>query len=141
MAVAQKERFSRLNNDERFPKNAVTFCLQHAGQNGSELDAVVLYDTPITKFARLLESYLAVALHGWTTFPRALPPWLGERLNIRSTIRYVMPGLPEETPILFAAHHQSHVASSFFPSPVRSACSIRRLRHTAKSSRDFDRMF
>ncbi len=121
VAAAQEERFSRRKNDERFPRNSVAFCLKQAGIEAAQLDAVVFYDKPITKFARMLESYLAVAPGGWFTFPRVLPPWLGEKLNLRSTIRYEMPGMPEGTPILFTEHHQAHAASAFFPSPFEEA--------------------
>src|SRR5215470_14513322 len=61
IAAAQEERFSRKKNDERFPIHAAEFCLKFAGLSANELDAVVFYDKPITKFARLLEMYLAVA--------------------------------------------------------------------------------
>jgi len=121
VAAAQEERFSRKKNDERFPRNAAAFCLKQAGLTESDLDAVVFYDKPIIKFTRLLESYLAVAPGGWATFPRALPPWLGEKLNLRSTIRYEMPDLSDRAPILFTEHHQSHAASAFFPSPFEEA--------------------
>ncbi len=121
IAAAQEERFSRKKNDERFPRNAVAFCLKQAGLAESDLDAVVFYDKPITKFSRLLESYLTVAPGGWATFPRALPPWLGEKLNLRGTIRHEMPDLRAETPVLFTEHHQSHAASAFFPSPFEEA--------------------
>jgi len=121
VAAAQEERFSRRKNDERFPKNAAAFCLKQAGLDVSQLDAVVFYDKPITKFTRMLESYLAVAPGGWSTFPRVIPTWLGEKLNLRGTIRYEMPGLREDCPILFTEHHQSHSASAFFPSPFEEA--------------------
>lgn len=121
VAAAQEERFSRKKNDERFPRNAVAFCLKQAGLTEADLDAVVFYDKPIIKFTRLLESYLAVAPAGWATFPRALPPWLGEKLNLRGSIRYEMPGLPDASPILFTEHHQSHAASAFYPSPFEEA--------------------
>lgn len=121
VAAAQEERFSRKKNDERFPKQAVDFCLKQAGIAESDLEAVVFYDKPIIKFTRLLESYLAVAPGGWLTFPRVLPPWLGEKLNLRGTIRYELPELRAETPILFTEHHQSHAASAFFPSPFEEA--------------------
>jgi len=121
VAAAQEERFSRRKNDERFPKHAAAFCLRHAGLTEADLDAVVFYDKPIIKFARLLESYLAVAPGGWTTFPRVLPTWLGEKLNLRGTIRYELPDLRKDCPILFTEHHQSHAASAFFPSPFEQA--------------------
>jgi carbamoyltransferase len=121
VAAAQEERFSRRKNDERFPRLAAAFCLKQAGLDSSQLDAVVFYDKPITKFARMLESYLAVAPGGWSTFPRVLPTWLGEKLNLRGTIRYELPGLREDCPILFTEHHQAHAASAFFPSPFDEA--------------------
>src|ERR1051325_2786550 len=80
VAAGPEARFSRRKNDERFPQHAIGFCLRHAGLEPVKLDAVVFYDKPITKFARLLESYLAVAPFGVTTFPCVLPPWLSEKL-------------------------------------------------------------
>lgn len=121
VAAAQEERFSRKKNDERFPRHAVAFCLRQAGLREADLDAVVFYDKPIIKFTRMLESYLAVAPGGWATFPRVLPSWLGEKLNLRGTIRYEMPGLRTDAPVLFTEHHQAHAASAFFPSPFADA--------------------
>lgn len=121
LAAAQEERFSRKKNDERFPRTAVRWCLKKGGVSIADLDAVVFYDKPIVKFTRLLESYLAVAPFGWSTFPRVLPSWLGEKLNLRGTLRFELDGLPDSTPILFTEHHQAHAASAFFPSPFRKA--------------------
>ncbi|RME92618.1 MAG: hypothetical protein D6766_09690, partial [Verrucomicrobia bacterium] len=120
-AAAQEERFSRRKHDQRFPGRAVRWCLEAAGLTAGDLDAVVFYDKPITKFARMLETYLAVAPGGWFTFPQVLPGWLGEKLNLRRTIRQELPGLRPECPILFAEHHQSHAASAFLPSPFTEA--------------------
>jgi carbamoyltransferase len=121
VAAAQEERFSRRKNDERFPRHAAAFCLRQGGLEVAQLDAVVFYDKPITKFARMLESYLAVAPAGLLTFPRVLPPWLSEKLNLRKTIREELDGLRAECPILFTEHHQSHAASAFYPSPFPEA--------------------
>ena len=121
VAAAQEERFSRKKNDERFPARAIEFCLKHAGLNAARLDAVVFYDKPITKFARMLESYLAVAPFGLGTFPRVMPAWLGEKLNVRKTIRDDLSGLRKDCPILFTEHHHAHAASAFYPSPFDEA--------------------
>ena len=121
VAAAQEERFTRRKNDERFPHQAAAFCLRQADLQPAQLDAVVFYDKPITKFARLLESYLAVAPFGWRTFPRVLPSWLGEKLNLRKTIRDELPELREDCAILFTEHHHAHAASAFYPSPFREA--------------------
>ncbi|MBI3415888.1 MAG: hypothetical protein HY043_11350, partial [Verrucomicrobia bacterium] len=42
---------------------------------------------------------------------------LGEKLNLRKTIREELPELRSDCPILFTQHHQAHAASAFFPSP------------------------
>jgi len=121
VAAAQEERFSRRKNDERFPAQAIAFCLRHARLSPSQLDAVVFYDKPILKFGRMLESWLAVAPGGWTVFPRVLPGWLGEKLDLRRTIREELSGLRADCPILFTEHHQAHAASAFYPSPFQQA--------------------
>ena len=117
VAAAQEERFSRKKNDETFPARAIEFCLRFAGLDQKDLDAVVFYDKPVTKFARILESYLAVAPSGLRTFPRVIPSWLSEKLNLRGTIRGELSGLTESCPILFTEHHQAHAASAFYPGP------------------------
>lgn len=120
-AAAQEERFSRRKNDERFPKRAIQFCLRHAGITPAQLDAVVFYDKPITKFSRTLETFLAVAPKGWRVFPRVLSAWLGEKLDLRKTIRDELPELTSRCPILFSEHHLAHAASAFYPSPFAEA--------------------
>ncbi len=124
VAAAQEERFSRKKNDERFPAHAVDFCLRQANIPADALDAVVFYDKPITKFARLLESYLAVAPFGLATFPKVMPAWLSEKLNLRKTIRDEIPGMSATCPVLFTEHHQAHAASAFHPSPFKEAAII-----------------
>jgi len=121
LAAAQEERFTRKKNDPDFPRHAGQFCLRQGNLNPAQLDAVVFYDKPILKFARLLETYLAVVPGGWRTFPTVLTNWLGEKLDLRKTIRDEMPGLRTDCPILFTEHHQAHAASAFYPSPFNEA--------------------
>jgi carbamoyltransferase len=124
VAAAQEERFSRQKNDERFPHHAIAACLRHGNLTPADLDAVVFYDKPILKFARLLETCLAMAPRGLRMFIDALPSWLGEKLNLRRTIRDELPGLREDCPILFTLHHQAHAASAFYPSPFADAAIV-----------------
>lgn len=124
VAAAQEERFTRKKNDPDFPRHAIDACLRQAGLTAAELDAVTFYDKPILKFARLLETYLAVAPGGWRTFPLVLPSWLGEKLNLRKTIREELPNLRPDCPILFTQHHQAHAASAFYPSPFDEAAIV-----------------
>ena len=121
MAAAQEERFSRRKNDDGFPLRAIDYCLREANLPIDRLDAVVFYDKPIPKFARFLETTLALAPSGLGTFLRCAPSWVAEKLNLRRHIREELKGLPEAVPILFTEHHQAHAASAFFPSPFPSA--------------------
>ncbi len=124
ICAAQEERFTRRKNDADFPAQAARFCLAHAGLDASRLDAVVFYDKPMLKFARLLETYLAVAPGGLKTFPTTLSNWLGGKLDLRKTIRAELPGLRADCAILFTEHHQSHAASAFYPSPFAEAATL-----------------
>jgi carbamoyltransferase len=64
IAAAQEERFSRKKHDPGFPEMAIRFCLEEAGCNIDDLDAVVFYDKPLLKFERLLETYYTIAPPG-----------------------------------------------------------------------------
>mgnify|MGYP000968928127 FL=1 len=124
VAAAQEERFSRIKNDARFPREAIEFCLTQGRLKPPQLAAVVFYDKPILKFTRMLESYLAVAPAGWRTFAGILPSWFSEKLDLRETIRDQIPDLPASMPILFTEHHQAHAAAAFFPSPFEESAIV-----------------
>src|SRR5882724_7137310 len=93
VAAAQEERFTRKKHDPGFPSRAVAYCLEEAGLTPQRLDYVVFYDKPLTKFERLLETYLAFAPSGLRSFSMALPLWLKEKLYMPRTIRRELPGL------------------------------------------------
>ena len=76
VAAAQEERFTRVKHDYRFPQNAVDYCLEEAGITPEQLDYVGFYDKPLTKFERLLETYLAFTPAGYRSFRMAIPVWL-----------------------------------------------------------------
>lgn len=120
LAAAQEERFSRVKHDFRFPEHAVAYCLAEAGIGPAELDAVAFYDKPLLKFDRLIETYLAYAPRGLPSFLRMLPTWVNEKLRMPKLIDRAL-GDAYRGPILFPAHHESHAASAFFPSPFDEA--------------------
>ena len=125
LAAAQEERFTRKKHDPRFPANAIAYCLDEAGCRLSELDHIVFYDKPFLKFERLLETYLAFAPRGFSSFRLALPVWLKEKLFQRELIVRELKGIEKgpdySAKLLFTEHHLSHAASAFFPSPFREA--------------------
>ena len=123
VAAAQEERFTRKKHDSDFPAQAVQYCLQEAGVTIENLDYVGFYDKPITKFERLLETYLAVAPAGYRSFRQAVPLWLKEKLHIPSAIGRALGGRYRGR-CVFTDHHESHAASAFFPSPFDEAAII-----------------
>jgi carbamoyltransferase len=120
VAAAQEERFTRKKHDARFPSNAIAYCLLEAGLKPDDVRYVAFYEKPLTKFERLLETYLAFAPQGFQSFAMALPSWLKEKMFIRRTIQRELPRRGG-APILFLDHHESHAASAFFPSPFEKA--------------------
>lgn len=120
VAAAQEERFTRKKHDEAFPKLAVEYCLKQAQLDASDLDYIAYYEKPLTKFERLLETYLAFAPSGFRSFAMAMPIWLREKLFLRKQIRAAIPSA-QRAKILFTDHHESHAASAFFPSPFSDA--------------------
>jgi carbamoyltransferase len=124
-SAAQEERFTRKKHDSGFPQNAVQFCLDRAGIKMADVDYVAFYDKPFLKFERLLETYLAYAPRGFTSFRMAMPLWLKEKLFQKTLLRDEMkrwePDFDWQKRLLFGEHHQSHAASAFFPSPFEEA--------------------
>ncbi|MGA0406680.1 MAG: carbamoyltransferase N-terminal domain-containing protein, partial [Limisphaerales bacterium] len=90
-AAAQEERFTRRKNDQRLPENAVAYCLEAGAIDISKIDAIAFYEKPITKFARMLETYLSIAPAGWKTFPRVVASWLSEKINVPAALREAWP--------------------------------------------------
>ncbi len=119
IAAVEEERFSRKKGDDRFPSNAVAYCLAEAGISGSKLDAVAYYDKPIQTFSRLLQSYLEYPFNSYRSWRRSLPVWAQEKLKIPKLIDDSIPGFKGE--IYFTRHHESHAASTFYCSPFETA--------------------
>ena len=126
IAAAQEERFTRKKHDAGFPHYAIQYCLKEANIAASQIDSVVFYEKPFVKFERLLETYLAFAPKGFTSFAKAMPVWIKDKLFQKSAlIKELKSTLGEDTDwrerLLFSEHHLSHAASAFYPSPFESA--------------------
>ena len=125
VAAVQEERFTRKKHDASFPQHAILFCLQQAGISLMELDAIVFYDKPLLKFERLLETYLANAPKGFTSFLKAIPLWLKQKLFFKRELYKELDKIGEynkhRLKILFTEHHVAHAASTFFASPFKEA--------------------
>ena len=123
VAAAQEERFTRKKHDPNFPINAVKYCLAEGNVEPDGLDAIAFYDKPITKFARILETYFSVAPKGLPSFMMAIPLWMREKLWIPLKMETALDdaGIHMPADVYFPEHHESHAASAFYPSPFQSA--------------------
>lgn len=123
VAAAQEERFSKVKHDPSFPERAAAWCLEQAGLDWAALDAVAYHEKPFLKFERIVELQARHAPRDPGGFLRILPEWLGGKLflkqDLRRRLRRLAGGPPP--PLLFGAHHRSHAASAFYPSPFAEA--------------------
>lgn len=125
IAAAQEERFTRDKHTPDFPVQAIKYCLEEAGLELNDLDAIVFYDKPLLKFERLLQTYYTFSPKGLISFLKAMPVWIKEKLFLK---KQIYSGLAEVGPfdkkqfqLLFPEHHLSHAASAYFPSNFSDA--------------------
>jgi carbamoyltransferase len=125
IAAAQEERFTRVKHTPNFPVKAIQYCLEEAGLELDELDAIVFYDKPFLKFERLLQTYYSFAPKGLISFLKAMPIWINEKMFLK---KQIFEGLKEvgsynkkKVKLLFPEHHLSHSASAFYVSPFEKS--------------------
>ena len=125
VAAAQEERFTRKKHDSSYPYNAIEFVLKYANLKLSEVDQIVFFEKPFLKFERLLETYVAFAPNGFSSFRKAMPLWIKEKLFQKNFLFNKLKEHDEfyksDANIFFSEHHLSHAASAFFPSPFEEA--------------------
>ena len=126
VAAAQEERFSRVKHDEKFPTEAIKYCVKEAGIEPAEIAYVAFYEKPFLKFERLLETYLAFAPRGFRSFMTAMPFWIKEKLFQKSArtkdLEHCLGNSVNwKEKLRFCEHHMSHAASAFYPSPFQNA--------------------
>ncbi len=119
IAAAQEERFTRKKHDANFPKNAVAYCLKQGGITLDQVSHVAFYEKPFLKFDRIIHSYLAYAPSGLSSYLKAIPVWIKEKIWMKALIAHELQGFSGR--LIFPEHHESHAASAFFPSPYQEA--------------------
>jgi carbamoyltransferase len=119
IAAVQEERLSRRKNDAAFPLAAAEWCLDHAGLEPDDLDAIIFYERPGLKFDRILTTLLRSFPHSGRAFGKAMKNMLGEKLWMKGVIASQL-GVPGRK-ILFTRHHQSHAAAAFLTVPTERA--------------------
>jgi carbamoyltransferase len=115
IAAAEEERFTRVKHDYNFPKNAIRFCLDTAGIQGSDIDYVAFFEKPFRKFDRILMTVLQTYPRSYKVFRESMITWMIDKLWVGATIAAEL-GIPKDR-VLFCEHHLSHAASAFLCSP------------------------
>ncbi|MCC7293419.1 MAG: carbamoyltransferase [Phycisphaerales bacterium] len=154
LAAAEEERFNRVKHYNEFPACAVDYCLREGGIDMADVDAVVFYEKPFTKFNRILETILGYWPLTYAAWLKAMPLWLGHRLKMGADLadhlqRLTGGAAPHNADaadgatlraacgpavlrtaasprarILYNQHHLSHAASAFLVSPFEEAAII-----------------
>jgi carbamoyltransferase len=114
--AAQEERFTRRKGDSSFPTLALDALLKHYKISIEDITHISYYENPKLKRQRILK-----------TFARNFPTNISQIQNFVETYEHERFFPLENIENLFSKevkfyqHHQSHAASSFFPSPFESA--------------------
>lgn len=120
VAAAEEERFSRIKHDRSFPRLAIDFCLQTAGINVKELDAIVFHEDTFLKFDRIIKSAMDAHPESLTFLSKTIQSWVVDgKFETKARIFDAL-GVPHEK-IHYIQHHQSHSASAYFNSPFSEA--------------------
>ena len=124
VAAAEEERFSRVKHDSGFPHLAIEFVLKTAGLTIGDVDFVVFYEKPFVKFERMLLTAMSTFPRSSAVFRESMQRWVTDKLWIKShmTKKLRVPA----SKLLFADHHVSHAASSFFTTTPASAARVSR---------------
>jgi carbamoyltransferase len=119
VAAAEEERFTRIKHDYGFPKNAIRFCLEQDGIEGTDLEYVVFFEKPFRKLDRILMTTLATYPQSWRVFRESMITWMIDKLWVATTLQSEL-GISKDK-VLFSEHHLSHAASAYLCSPFEEA--------------------
>lgn len=119
VAAAEEERFSRVKHDSGYPVLAIEFALKMGGITIDDVDFVVFYEKPFVKFERMLLTAMATFPKSSGVFRESMQRWISDKLWIKSMMSKRMK-IPRSK-LLFADHHMSHAAASFYTSPYEES--------------------
>src|SRR3989344_4691133 len=108
VAATQEERFTRIKNDDSFPKHSVDYILSEAGIKKSDLSYIVFYEKPFLHFERIIKTFIDTWPKSFKSFLSAIPLWLKKKIWVRQMLKKEF---GQDTPVLFVDHHLSHAAS------------------------------
>lgn len=120
LAAAEEERFRRVKHWAGFPAQAITFCLNDAQIELSDVDVVAVNSDPSANSLQKI---------GFVLWRRPEIRSIIDRLRNHSKRRSLVDDLTSAFPqqsfkgkVQRVEHHLSHLASSFLVSPFKEAC-------------------
>jgi len=121
IAAAEEERFTRRKHDSGFPKNAIRFCIDHAGLSAADVDLAVFYEKPLKKLERALVNARPHGDRAAQLIDWHLSNFVHRESRVAEDIRAVV---GRDIPVEFCEHHLAHAASVFYVSPYQEAAIV-----------------
>ena len=122
VAAAEEERFTRKKHQDGWPTNAIAFCLKQGALTPSDIDHIGFYWRPWTldSLRNVGRRLLYLPIH-----PIYSGGFLLHELHDTAWYHFHLNRLKEQgggkAKIHFVRHHDTHAASTFFPSPYEEA--------------------
>ncbi|ASS47589.1 MAG: hypothetical protein A3D31_17330 [Candidatus Fluviicola riflensis] len=121
VAAIQEERLSRVKHDASFPQKSIVSCLEMASLTIADIDEVIFFEKPFTKFDRILDTFLTVAPRGFLPFRKAILGWFKEKMWVEDVFRK---HFSYKGTFSYCQHHLSHAALACVASGFESAAYI-----------------
>ena len=115
VAAAEEERFTGIKHDNRFPVNAIKWCITEAGIHIYNIDEVHWYESPEKKDNRISTTF---AKKPFRTF------FLNRKYKKSKKSqdpKDILESMGYTGKIIYHDHHYSHAAFSYYTSPYDSA--------------------
>lgn len=118
VAGALEERFTRIKHDAAMPIQAIEYCLEEGGITIDDVDEVVFFEKPFTKFERILDNYSKRTPFGFLPFQKAIKVWLKEKMWVEDVFKKTFKFKGD---FKYCQHHLSHAANACYQSDFDSA--------------------
>lgn len=121
IAAVQEERFTRKKHTSALPIYSISYCLEVAQVKFSELDGVVYYENPLSKFDRNLVAHIGSKRKHNSKVLDSFLTNIMQKLSLPQELRLQFGAIGKEDKLFCVPHHLSHAASAYFPSPFDDA--------------------
>lgn len=118
IAAALEERFTRKKHDSSFPTKAITYCLKQGNIESIEIDEVIFFEKPFTKFERILDNFTIQAPQGLFPFKKAIQSWIKEKFWIEDIFKKTF---DFEGIFTYCQHHLAHASNACYQSNYEDA--------------------